>query len=90
MPTRFFTYDWLMNRWRFLMLAFVAVACTTKSNPAKYCETGTCIDPAYPFCDVTGAVGGEAASLCRACPEHSPSVEARKKFGAMRPATTWR
>jgi hypothetical protein len=44
------------------MLAFLVVGCTTKSNPAKYCETGTCIDPAFPFCDVTGAVGGEAGT----------------------------
>lgn len=39
----------------------VAVACT-KQNPAARCSTGTCIDPAYPFCDVDGALSGSAGS----------------------------
>jgi hypothetical protein len=45
------------------------VACT-KSNPAKHCADGTCTDPNYPFCDVSGAVSGEegtcVASSCTA------------------------
>ena len=37
-----------------------AVACGTKANPAATCADGTCSDPAFPFCDVDGAVGGTA------------------------------
>jgi hypothetical protein len=50
-----------MNVGRLLMVTLMIASCT-KTNPAKYCETGTCTDPAYPFCDVTGAVGGEAGT----------------------------
>lgn len=31
----------------------------TKPNP-KSCQDGTCTDPAFPFCDVDGALAGEA------------------------------
>lgn len=46
-----------MSRWSVLPLFFV-VACT-KSNPAAHCQSGTCTDPAFPFCDANGVVGGE-------------------------------
>jgi len=35
---------------------FFAIACTG-SNP-RSCKDGSCTDPAFPFCDVTGAVSG--------------------------------
>ena len=35
-----------------------AAGCT-KANPAATCSDGTCTDPAFPFCDVDGSVGGE-------------------------------
>lgn len=41
--------------------ALLAAGCT-KQNPAARCSTGTCIDPAYPFCDVDGALSGSAGS----------------------------
>ena len=31
----------------------------TKANPAATCSDGTCTDPAFPFCDVDGSVGGQ-------------------------------
>src|SRR4051812_31411403 len=58
MPTSRSGYDRRMSRWRVLVLIALTAACT-KSNPARHCDTGTCIDPAFPFCDVTGSVGGE-------------------------------
>jgi hypothetical protein len=45
-----------------LSAAFWALLCLvgcTKKNPAAVCHDGTCIDPAYPYCDVDGTVGGE-------------------------------
>jgi len=41
-------------------LAFAGAACT-KPNP-KNCGDGSCTDPAFPFCDVDGSVGGEPNS----------------------------
>ena len=38
--------------------ALIAGGCT-KANPAATCSDGTCSDPAFPFCDVDGSVGGE-------------------------------
>lgn len=38
-------------------VAFLALGCT-KPNPAATCPNGACIDPAFPFCDVTGVVSG--------------------------------
>ena len=46
---------------RLLWAAALLVACT-KPNPAKYCDNGTCTNPDYPFCDMTGAIGGEAGT----------------------------
>jgi hypothetical protein len=50
-------YDPSMGRLLILSAALFAAACT-KANPAAKCSTGTCIDPAAPFCDVDGSVGG--------------------------------
>src|ERR1043165_944452 len=61
MPTRAWTYDGFMSGLRLLLISVVVFGCT-KPNPAKYCESGTCTDPAFPFCDVSGAVGGEAGT----------------------------
>ncbi len=41
---------------RVWLLSFI-VACT-KANPAVLCTDTTCSDPAYPFCDVGGEIGG--------------------------------
>lgn len=50
------------------MAALVVVVGCTKPNPAKHCEDGTCIDPKYPFCDISGAVAGEpGACIATAC-----------------------
>lgn len=46
-----------------ICLAFAA-GCTTKQNP-KSCNDGVCNDPALPFCDVDGTVGGEP-NTCQA------------------------
>ena len=42
-------------------LWIVLLACVgcTKPNPAASCANGTCSDPAYPYCDVDGAIAGE-------------------------------
>jgi len=49
----------LMSWWRAgLVLVALSSACT-KPNP-KSCQDGTCTDPAFPFCDVDGALTGEA------------------------------
>jgi hypothetical protein len=40
-----------------LVASLVLSACT-KPNP-KNCGDGSCTDPAFPFCDVDGSVGGE-------------------------------
>lgn len=37
----------------------LALAACTKANPAAHCQSGTCTDPDFPFCDVNGVVGGE-------------------------------
>jgi hypothetical protein len=42
-----------------LLLAVVVAAGCTKPNPAS-CADGHCSDPARPFCDVDGTIGGEA------------------------------
>ena len=36
----------------------VASAACTKKNPAAVCHDGNCTDPAFPFCDVDGTIGG--------------------------------
>ncbi len=48
------------RRMRLLALALLvqSLACT-KPNPAKSCADGGCSDPAFPFCDVDGAITGE-------------------------------
>ncbi len=52
-----------MNQWRcwslFLGLSFGPAACT-KVNPAYHCQNSTCIDPAFPYCDADGSIGGTA------------------------------
>ncbi len=47
-----------MSLWKvFLLVVALAGACT-KPNPQS-CQDGTCTDPAFPFCDVDGALAGE-------------------------------
>ena len=43
-------------RWRWFGISLIAVGCTTP-NP-RSCADGTCGDPALPFCDVNGTLGG--------------------------------
>jgi adhesin HecA-like repeat protein len=43
-------------KWLMLGIAVTVAGCTTP-NP-KSCADGTCTDPAYPFCDVNGTLGG--------------------------------
>ena len=45
-----------MRKWIALL---VMVGCT-KSNPSATCTNGMCSDPNFPFCDVDGAIDGEA------------------------------
>ena len=40
-----------------------AAACTTVSNPLS-CADGFCDDPAFPFCDVDGTIGGGGRLTC--------------------------
>lgn len=58
MPTSTLGYDASMSRWLFLTGVLVAAVGCTKQNPAAKCSTGTCTDPAAPFCDVDGTIGG--------------------------------
>src|SRR4051812_31308145 len=44
---------------KWLLLGCVLSTACTKPNPALSCEDGLCSDPTVPFCDVTGAIGGE-------------------------------
>ncbi len=48
----------MMSRVWSVALALLASASCTKSNPAATCADGTCSDPAFPFCDVSGEIGG--------------------------------
>lgn len=52
-------YNRVMRTWGWLLASLVFSAACTKPNPAKHCTDGTCTTPNYPFCDVTGAIGGE-------------------------------
>src|SRR3569832_678142 len=40
-----------------LVLVFFSAACT-RTNPASTCASGSCSDPAFPYCDSSGAIGG--------------------------------
>lgn len=52
---------WRAIKWLLVMLcALGVVGCATKKNPAAVCSNGQCSDPAFPFCDVNGALGGES------------------------------
>jgi hypothetical protein len=62
--------------WRWLVLLLAVGGCT-KANPAKSCADGTCSDPAYPFCDVSGAVAGEAGACIAAACSADRFVECR-------------
>src|SRR5437868_1470604 len=42
-----------------LWIALLACVGCTKPNPAASCANGSCSDPAYPYCDIDGAIGGE-------------------------------
>jgi hypothetical protein len=45
--------------WSVMLVALLAC---TRPNPAATCGDGHCADPAFPFCDVDGSVGGEAGA----------------------------
>ena len=49
----------LMSWWRSGVVAVALLAACTKPNPQS-CQDGTCTDPALPFCDLDGALAGEA------------------------------
>jgi hypothetical protein len=63
--------------WRWLAVSLALLGGCTKSNPAKSCDDGTCSDPAYPICDVTGAIAGEAGSCVSAACTADKFVECR-------------
>ena len=48
----------VMKSYAWLAAVALAFGCT-KPNP-KDCADGLCTDPAYPFCDIDGALEGEA------------------------------
>lgn len=51
--------DHVLVRWRVLALVVASLAAgCTKPNP-RSCLDGTCTDPAFPFCDVDGALEGQ-------------------------------
>lgn len=52
------------------------VGCT-KANPAKMCSDGTCSNPNYPFCDVTGAVSGAPGTCITATCTANTFIECR-------------
>lgn len=52
-------YNGVMRSWGWLFASVVFSVACTKPNPAKHCTDGTCTTPNCPFCDVTGAIGGE-------------------------------
>jgi hypothetical protein len=43
-------------------LVIAALAGCSSPNPSATCDDGTCSDPRFPYCDGTGAVGGEPGS----------------------------
>jgi len=51
---------------RFALLVLVLGACT-KANPAVSCTDGSCSDPAFPFCDTTGAFGDPGTCVAVSC-----------------------
>jgi hypothetical protein len=53
-----------MKWWRLVLCgALLAAGCTTVANPAS-CADGFCHDPALPFCDVDGTIGGGQRLTC--------------------------
>ena len=53
---------WMRSSVRVAWLVVILASACTKANPAATCADGTCIDPAFPFCDTDGAVAGEAGT----------------------------
>jgi hypothetical protein len=47
-----------MFRWRACVFALACATNCTKANPGATCSDGTCTDPAFPYCDSDGSVGG--------------------------------
>jgi hypothetical protein len=57
---------WRLALWLSLWLALclaLAAGCGTVANPAS-CADGFCHDPAFPFCDVDGTIGGGSRLTC--------------------------
>lgn len=52
------SYPRSMRQW-LGVLVLVSVPNCTKPNPNKDCSSNVCPDPAYPYCDVEGAISGE-------------------------------
>lgn len=48
----------VMSLWRAGLVVVMLAAACTKPNP-RSCQDGTCTDPAFPFCDLDGALAGE-------------------------------
>ena len=57
----------------FVLFLALGASCGTRSNPAATCADGVCSDPTFPFCDVTGEIGG-AAGTCIAVTCDSGSI----------------
>jgi hypothetical protein len=49
------------SMWRCIVMVVALAGACTKPNPQS-CADGTCTDPAFPFCDVDGAVEGTAGN----------------------------
>ncbi len=56
-------YNRIMGRgFEIVCVVTAMLASCTKPNPAATCSDGACTDPAFPFCDVDGSVGGTAGA----------------------------
>lgn len=62
--------------WHRVLWLCAAFGCT-KTNPAKHCDDGSCIDPSFPFCDVSGAISGEPGSCIATTCSADQFVECR-------------
>ncbi|HEY1552846.1 MAG TPA: hypothetical protein VGG28_33685 [Kofleriaceae bacterium] len=49
-----------MSGWRAFALVFACATSCTKTNPDASCANGTCSNPAFPYCDFDGSIGGTA------------------------------
>jgi hypothetical protein len=47
-----------MRGWCACVLIWACATDCTKANPGAVCTDGTCTDPAFPYCDFDGSIGG--------------------------------